>query len=184
MPEQPLTVTYVGALYRTLRDPSVLYEAIKRAGLTPKDIQVSFYGSNPADIYPLVDKFDVADFVIVKDRVPYKKSLEIQRDSDVLLLLQSPKDPRNVPAKIFEYLASRRPILGLGLDEGIPAKLIRERQAGLYHTDAEAVAQQLKAWLAQKRATGFIPNLPPRVHSGLSRAEQLEHLAEMLRSAV
>src|SRR5207244_7120181 len=111
-----------------MRDPSVLYDAIRRSGLKPNDLQISYYGPKAADIYPLTEKFGVSDFVAIKPLVPYRRSLEIQRASDVLLLLQSPDDPRNVPANTFEYLASRRPILGLGLDEGVPARLVHRSE--------------------------------------------------------
>ena len=181
-PSDPIVISYMGALYQGLRDPSVLYDALKRSALTPKDVRIFYYGPRPADVYPLAAKFGVSEFVVLHQPVPYQKSLEIQRESDVLLLLQSPADPRNVPAKVFEYLASCRPILGLGLDDGTPAKLIRERNAGFYVSEADAVAAQLKRWVAEKRKTGVLPNLPPSTYAGLSRIEQLHRLDDFLSS--
>jgi hypothetical protein len=183
-PAEPLSIVYMGALYGGLRDPSVLYEAIKRSGLTPKQLKICYYGPTAAEIYPLAEKLDVLDFVVLKDRVPYRTSLETQRASDVLLLLQSPEDPRNVPAKIFEYLALCRPILGLGLDGGIPAQLVRERGAGIYITDADAVAAQLRRWVAEKENTGVIPDLPSSVHAGLTQSTQFKQLSDFLRTVV
>ena len=183
-PHQPVSIVHMGALYEGVRDPSVLYTAILRSGLTPREIQIFYYGTRYSDVYPLVEKCGVGEFVTLKDRVPYRESLKIQRTSDVLLLLQSPLDPRNVPAKIFEYLASCRPILGLGLDEGVPAKLIRERAAGYYVTDAGAVADQLVRWVKQKKETGLIADLPFSNCAGLTRTEQFSQLDSFLRSIV
>ena len=183
-PSEPVSIVYLGALYQGLRDPSVLYDALKRSGLTPADVQIVYYGPKPADIYPLTEKFGITPFVVLKDRVPYRRSLEIQREADVLLLLQSPLDPRNVPAKIFEYLASCRPILGLGLDEGIPAALVRERAAGFYVSDPAAVAAQLRRWVEEKKSKGVIADLSPEVHAGLSRAEQFGHLDNFFADVV
>jgi glycosyltransferase involved in cell wall biosynthesis len=181
-PSRQLSITYVGSLYKGLRDPTILYDAIGRSGLTPADLQVVYYGPKPADVTPLATKLGVPQFVTIKGRVPHRRSLQIQRESDVLLLLQSGKDPRNVPAKVFEYLAARRPILGLGLDEGIPAQIIRRRNAGIYETDADIIAAQLNRWVAEKKATGLIPDLPASVRAGLSRAEQFRLLSDLLFS--
>ncbi len=82
----------------------------------------------------LAAQFGITDFVETVPPVSYAESLRIQRNADVLLLLQwnNPREQGNVPAKVFEYLASMRPILGIGYEQGVPAGLIRERGAGLY----------------------------------------------------
>jgi hypothetical protein len=167
-----------------LRDPTVLYKAIALSGLTPADIEIRYHGPTALEVLPLATQLGVADFIKVGERVPYARALEIQRESDILLLLQSPNDAANVPAKTFEYFASRRPVLGLGLDEGIPARLVRERAAGFYQTDAAALAEQLRAWVAQKRSTGVVADLDDSAHSGLSRIEQFEKLETFLREVV
>ena len=180
----PLRITYSGVLYEGKRDPSCLYQAIKLAGLTPEEVEVSYYGPAPEDVLPLAGKFGVADFVRVCDRVPHSQSLAIQRESDVLLLLQPGIDEANVPAKFFEYLAARRPILGLGLDSGVPAEIIRDRRAGLYVTEPAKVAAQLRLWVDQKQQEGQIPDLPESVGAGLSRSDQFASLMTFLKSAL
>ncbi len=153
--DKPLSILYVGAMYSGLRDPSILYEAIKRSGLTTRDVQVSYHGPSVKDIAPRAAEYNVSEFVALKPRVTYSDDSSLQRESDVLLLLQSPLDLLNVPAKVFEYFATRRPILGLGLDDGIPARLVRQRNAGLYVSEPGAVAEQLKRWVAEKRAKRY-----------------------------
>jgi hypothetical protein len=116
-------------------------------------------------------------------RVSFQESISVQRQSDVLLLLQSSEDERNVPAKLFEYFAARRPILGIGLDSGVPARLIRNRNAGYYGSDPDGIARQLRAWIGEKRASG-IPNTPELALQGLARKDQLKNLEEFLRDFV
>jgi glycosyltransferase involved in cell wall biosynthesis len=181
-PGLPLTIVHMGAVYSGLRDPTVLFEAMNLAGIKPGEVEVGFYGADPGSVIPRAAKYGVSQLVTVPPRVPYGKALEIQRTSDVLLLLQSPSDLGHVPAKMFEYFAARRPILGLGLDQGIPARLVRERKAGCYATDVTAVAEQLKIWVEQKRRDGFIPALPESAAAGLSREEQLAKLEPFLES--
>ena len=50
-----------------------------------------------------------------------------------------------LPGKLFEYLASRRPILGIGQTEGAMAKVVRETGSGVvYNWDEE---KKIKAWI-------------------------------------
>jgi hypothetical protein len=55
----------------------------------------------------------VADRIFIRSRVPYRTALELQLQADVLLLLQwnDSQDEGAIPAKLFEYLYARRPIL-------------------------------------------------------------------------
>jgi glycosyltransferase involved in cell wall biosynthesis len=180
-PSPDLTITYAGVLYSGRRDPSALFEALALLGPERQRIRIEFYGSDPGLVMPPAEKAGVSDRVTVHPAVPYKQSLEIQRRSDVLLLLQwnNPREQGNVPAKLFEYFGVLRPILGIGLEDGVPARLIRERQAGFFSNDPEAIAAQLRQWLAAKdEAGGRLPGLPPTAREGLSRDIQFERLLD------
>ena len=108
-----LTIAYTGAIYPGRRDPSALFEALPMMDGGNGWCRVEFYGTNPDHVFPLADKFGVRDLVYVYPRVPRKESLAIQRRSDILLFMQwnDPKEQGNVPGKLFDYLAARRPIL-------------------------------------------------------------------------
>ena len=112
----------------------------------------------------------LADVVDLKDAIPYKEAVALQKRADVLLLMQwnDPADEGNVPAKIFEYLATNRQILGLGPVEGVAARLVRERQAGLYSNDPDDIAARLRAWIDEKQTTGRVKPPSRRVANGLS----------------
>jgi glycosyltransferase involved in cell wall biosynthesis len=176
-----LTITYAGVLYSGRRDPSALFEALALLGPERSRIRIEFYGSDPGLVLPPAERAGVSDRVTVYPPVPYKQSLDIQRRSDVLLLLQwnNPREQGNVPAKLFEYFGVLRPILGIGLEDGVPARLIRERQAGFFSNDPDAIASQLRRWLAAKDAAGGrLPGLPPNAREGLSRDIQFERLLD------
>jgi glycosyltransferase involved in cell wall biosynthesis len=86
-PGLPVTIVHMGTIYWGLRDPSLLFDAIKIAGVTPDEVQVAFYGATPGAVLPRAAGKGVQDFVKVPARVPYQRALELQRISDVLLLL-------------------------------------------------------------------------------------------------
>ena len=122
----------------------------------------------------------------VTPSVPLRRPAAVERGGDVLLLIQwnDPREQGNVPGKLFEYLGARRPILGLGLENGVPATIIRERSAGLFSNDPKAIAGQLRAWLEVKRRTGSVPPLPEVARAGVSRDEQFEKLDQLLSGVV
>ena len=65
---------------------------------------------------------------------PRRRSLELQRDSEVLLLLIPDAGGRGkgvLSGKVFEYLAAERPILAVVPPDGAAAELIRTANAGV-----------------------------------------------------
>lgn len=167
-----VSILYTGNIYSGYRDPSPLFAAIGRLGTERERVAVHFYGPPPEAVLPLAAAHGAEDRVFVHERVSYKASLALQTAADVLLLLQwnHQKDAGNIPAKFFEYVAARRPILFLGYEAGDLAAMIRERRAGLVANDPAAIAGALRRWITQKPAG--IPSPPSRARLGLTRDEQ------------
>lgn len=181
----PVRIVHTGSIYPGRRDPSPVFEAIAKSDFTPDQVRVVFCGARENYVQPLAAQFGITDFVETVPPVSYAESLKIQRNADVLLLLQwnNPLEQGNVPAKVFEYLASMRPILGIGYEQGVPAGLIRERRAGLYSSDPAVIGPQLKCWIEEKRRAGSLANLPVSVRDGLERDAQYRILENFLVSA-
>src|SRR5260370_3514640 len=124
----------MGSIYRGFRDPAALFSAI---ALLPDQlrtrINVEFFSDAGDAVLDAAAAHRVENAVAVKPRVPYQRALALQMEADVLLLLQSsdPRDEGNLPAKLFEYLYARRPILFIGYERGIAARLVIELGAGL-----------------------------------------------------
>src|SRR5258705_210180 len=79
-----------------------------------------------------------------------RRSLELQRDSEALLLLIPEADGRGrgvLSGKVFEYLAAQRPILALVPPDGAAARLLEETGAGLVVApdDVEGMVRELTA---------------------------------------
>lgn len=182
-----LTIRYLGSLYSGLRDPSPLFVAIGllESGLRGQ-IRVEFFCDSDAGIRGLAADFGVADRIFIRPRVPYRTALDLQLKADVLLLLQwnDSQEDGAIPAKLFEYLYARRPILFIGYEHGIAAQLVRDRNAGLVSNQPEQIRDQLQAWIEDKQG-GRFKRLDPSVSRGLSRDEQYQKLeglfAEILR---
>jgi len=176
-----LTIRYTGSIYRGYRDPSPLFVAIAMLeGGLHRHICVEFFGESGVDVEALAAKHGIADRIVVRPRLPYRTALQLQLRADVLLLLQcnDRRDEGNLPAKLFEYLYARRPILFIGYEQGIAARLVSERGAGLISNTPERIRDQLQAWIEDKRA-GRLGRLDPSVSLGLSRDEQFRKLEDI-----
>lgn len=64
--------------------------------------------------------------------VPHDKVVEYQQNADALLLIipDVAKSDGIIPGKLFEYLASRNPIVVIGPDEGDVSEIVKETGAG------------------------------------------------------
>ena len=181
-----LRILHTGTIYAGFRDPTPLFQAIAGAGLGPEEIKVIFYGTEDRFVRPLARAAGVEAVVEVHGAVSYERSLALQQAADVLLLLQwnNPREQGNIPAKVFEYFAARRPILGIGFEDGVPARWIRARHAGLYSSDPAVIADQLRRWIATRRATGALATLPESARAGLARDAQYAKLESFLGELV
>ena len=177
-----LEIVYTGGIYPGRRDPTPLFQALALSPDLRSALRVHFYGTSPEQVLPLAMTAGVQDQVVVHPHVPRLEAVAVQQRADVLLLMQwnDRREQGNLPGKLFEYLGARRPVLGLGLEDGVPARIIRERAAGLFSNDPARIAAQLAAWLAAKRRLGHLPPLPPEVAAGFTRAEQFANLERFL----
>lgn len=119
--------------------------------------------------------------------VPRRRSLELQRDSEILLLLLPDvgERGRDVPSgKLYEYLAARRPILAAVPPNGTAAALIREAGAGTIvpPDDVGAIRNAIQTFATRWRQTG-LPDLElsHSLERRISRTERVRELAELLR---
>lgn len=179
-----LTVLYTGIIYPERRDPTPLLRALTLLGQDREKISVKFYGSNVDQLAAAVAESGQQDIVSLNPGVPFTEALKMQREADVLLLLQwnDALEAGNVPGKLFEYLAARRPVLGIGYEGGVPARVLKERGAGRVLNDPQEIAAYLKQLLDAKVRDGVVPLLPESGKEGLSRPEQYCEILALLRT--
>ncbi|MBC7387623.1 MAG: glycosyltransferase family 4 protein [Opitutaceae bacterium] len=98
-----------------------------------KDVKVIFYGITDPSVMQMAEKYKLTESVEIRDYLPHDKIIEKMASAWVLLLSvhDSPNLKGFVPGKLFEYLASKRPILCLGPENGDSAGIILDSKAGL-----------------------------------------------------
>ena len=117
-----------------------------------------------------------------------RRSLELQRDSEALLLLIPEAGGRGrgvLSGKVFEYLAAERPILAVVPPDGAAARLIRETGAGIVVApeDVAGIRDALVGLHRRWKAGGLTGTpLDAATKERLSRRTRVAELAELLWS--
>src|SRR6202008_1089139 len=114
------------------RDPKPFLRALAESGL--EDVVVRFAGDVRDADREYAEALGLGARVELLGYVSRRRSLELQRDTEVLLLLIPDSGGRGkgvLTGKIFEYLAAERPILAVVPSEGAAAQLVRDTGAGI-----------------------------------------------------
>jgi glycosyltransferase involved in cell wall biosynthesis len=166
------------------RDARPFFEALAR---TNGATVARFVGGLRASDEPFIRSLGLGDRLEVVPFQPHDRTLELQRDSDALLLLLAESGPAGkkiLSAKLFEYLAAGRPILAVVPPDGEAAEVIRAANAGVVVApdDVDGIAAALAGLEARWRAGELAPvELSPELRERLSRRERAERLIELLR---
>lgn len=161
--ENKCLFSYVGNLFRLNRQPTIIFEGLKIAcqdSQMAKDIRFQFVGGM-AGFEGDIKKYGIEDQVECVGYVSLQDSLRYMCGADVLVLLQTIKGEGNdvVGGKAYEYLAARKPILGIVSEDGGDAWLIRTTQAGVItgiddpHRVAEGFRHYYQLWKDDRLAS-------------------------------
>ncbi len=102
----------------------------RRAGDSVPDIEV--YGAVDPSIPRLVDERSLGEIIRLHGVVGADEIRSAQHGAVALLNLswESAQDATNLPAKLFEYAAARRPVLHIGRVETLGTQLVRDHRLG------------------------------------------------------
>ena len=138
LPEQgrPVRLVHSGLLKLSERDPRPFLQAVaslRQAGLLGREgVEIIFRAPGDEQLHRrIVDDLGLHDVVQILPPVGYRQALDEMAKADVLLLFQDAGCNHLVPAKLYEYIRTGRPILALTDREGETANLILEAEAGL-----------------------------------------------------
>jgi glycosyltransferase involved in cell wall biosynthesis len=125
-----LRILHTGEVYNG-RDPRPLFDAIRASqfikNLGPAGLRVRFLGR--ADFPASFSANGLGTIVETPGQVPYNQVVQEMMHADILLLLYRPGRRVGVPAKLYEYLGTGRPILALAENDGDIAWVLRKSNA-------------------------------------------------------
>jgi len=127
---KPFVLVHSGIIYPSERDPIPFFEALaalSQEGLISFENLKVILRATAHDSYlqMLIDQHGIADIVKIAPSIPYQEALSEMLTADGLLILQASNCNLQIPAKLYEYLRARRPILALTDPAGDTATALR-----------------------------------------------------------
>lgn len=130
-PASTTVLVHSGLLSPFERDPMPFFAALSRLkgdGVIGMDsLRVILRATENDEVYrQKLQDMGIADIVNLAPPIGYEDALREILDADGLLLFQGAECNRQIPAKAYEYMRTRRPILGVLDSRGDTADLLRE----------------------------------------------------------
>jgi glycosyltransferase involved in cell wall biosynthesis len=184
-PSERFRITHAGSFFGK-RDPRPFLTALKDSGLD--DVVARFLGDFRSTDREWAETLGLGDRLELIPYAPRRTSLELQRDSEALLLLIPEAGGRGkgvLSGKVFEYLAAERPILAAVPPDGAAAELIRDTGSGVVVApdDVEGLTAALRDLHGRWRAgTLGAVGLSDEWRERVSRRARVRDLADLLES--
>ncbi len=179
------TVAHLGNL-NDARNPQALWQALKalKALAWQPPPRVRLIGNVDPVVMRAARARGVEALVEAEPYVPHAEAVRVMRRSALLLLMidRVPHQEGRIPGKLYEYIASGRPVLGLGPPEGDAAQVLEEAGAGrmFAHDDAGGVVDFLQEHYAAWTAGTPRQGAAPEAAAPYSRRRQTQALADLL----
>ena len=170
-------INYTGTLSKDQKIRNLLI-AIKSMPDNLKDlVELNFYGSVHHDIAKEIEQINLKETINLRAGVSHKDVIQIMKNSEILLLV-IPDTKNNlgiVTGKIFEYIATRNFILGIGPIKGDAAQILNETSCGEmydYEDDlSEIILERLNRW--KKKQSHLIDEDAIKLYSRKKITEKL-----------
>lgn len=150
-----LFLLHSGLIYPQDRDPSTFFAAVRmlidEGRIDPRRLCIRFRAPHHGDeVMACAQLHGLTECVEVGPPIPYHRAIEEMMGSDLLLVFQGSNFNTQIPAKIYEYLRSERPILAVVDPVGGTAGQLR-RFHGVHIADIhswESIRESLLALLS------------------------------------
>lgn len=185
-----LTLLHSGLLYPDERNPEAFFRALaslKGSGFLERfNIEFRLRATGNDEYYRnMIASHGLTSIVNIAPRISYIAALEEMRSTSALMIFQADNCNDQIPAKIYEYMYCRKPILAFTDPEGETGRLLGE--LGVEHIvkleDERQIEQTLKDFLPRlARDRAFV--IPDGAVTRYSRASLSSELAGVLARAV
>ncbi|MBR2065227.1 MAG: glycosyltransferase family 4 protein [Bacteroidales bacterium] len=135
-PDRDFIITHTG-LFAADGNPTTLWEVLSercsKDEKFKKHLKIKLIGKTDDQIKNAIAEAGLKDNVIDMGYQPHAKAIEEQRTASLLILplRKEPEYKAVLPGKLFEYLASLRPVLGIGQPDGAMSMILDSTKAGV-----------------------------------------------------
>lgn len=147
-PERDFVITHTG-LFAADGDPTVLWDVLsdkcEKDADFRKHLKIKLIGKTDERVKESVKAAGLEDNLIDMGYQPHSAAVEEQRKASLLILplRKEPEYKAVLPGKLFEYLASWRPVLGIGQPDGAMSMILNTTKTGVVFdwNDRKSVAR-------------------------------------------
>ena len=135
-PDRDFIITHTG-LFAADGNPTTLWEVLSercsKDEKFKKHLKIKLIGKTDDQIKNAIAEAGLKDNVIDMGYQPHAKAIEEQRTASLLILplRKEPEYKAVLPGKLFEYLASLRPVLGIGQPDGAMSMILDSTKTGV-----------------------------------------------------
>jgi hypothetical protein len=160
-----LNILYCGGFYGKLRDPSALFKAMQHVA----NVKITIVGEHKIDIRKMIKAQHLEDKIIILEPVELEEIVRLQTQSDILLIYSN-TSRYQIPGKIYEYLATNKPILYISeaVDDEI-SLILRTHRAGYVCRNEETAIQDQLIYLTRKYNAGQLLKRHPAQDVGFNQ---------------
>ena len=185
--DQKFTISHIGTL-NTARNPTIFWKVLNELCAENEqfksDLLIQLIGKVDFSILEEINENNLKDNFLKIDYLPHNEAIAKQMSSQVLLLLinQTNNAKGIVTGKLYEYLAARRPILGIGPTNGEVGEILKSSQAGIMidYIDAKKMKETILDYYQQYKNHSL--TVPSNLVENFSRKNLTRDLANLLDS--
>jgi len=181
------SIVYAGRLYEGLRDPSILFEAMRdllaEGKMSEHDVRIRFYGPPEVWLPAMVARYGLQQVVELQGNVARTEALQREMESQVLLLLpwSDARETGHHTGKLFEYFGAARPILAAGGTAGVLTDILQETGAGVHAISKQQIRDYLVKAYTDYKLTGTVPyGGNERVISSYNHLRMAQRFAQLM----
>ncbi|HZX26278.1 MAG TPA: glycosyltransferase [Telluria sp.] len=185
-PRRVFTMLHSGLIYPAERDPRAMFAAL-RALLDSRQVRPEGFRlvlrATGHDKYlnQLVREHGIESIVEIAPVLPYREALAEMLGADALLAMQGSCCNHQIPAKLYEYLRARRPILALTDPRGDTARVLLDAGVrSIAPLDDDAAIRAILPRFVADVCSGRAPRPTDAAIANASRRRRTAQLARLL----
>ena len=185
--DSDFTLVHIGSLLSN-RNPEVLWKVLSEIAGSNKDFKTNFkiklVGIVGEEILKSIQKHGLIGNCENVGYVSHQEAIQLQHNAQILLLVEmdTPETKAIIPGKLFEYLASKRPVIAIGPDGSDVETILSETNSGNYflYSEEEKLKVQILDYY-EKYKQGNLVSESKNI-SEYSRRELTKKMSELIKS--
>lgn len=162
LPNEKYTILHSGTIYPEERDPTQLFAALQQLKtqqpVIASKINVVLRATGHDSLFTSqIKQYGIEDIVKLLPSLDYRSAAAEMLDADALLLLQGASCNFQTPAKAYEYIRAKRPLLVLAPEESDTYQLVKQTNVAVQAelNDTAQIADALKMLVKQLDNNNF-----------------------------